>query len=277
MTLKYHLLLDQDYGNQEKKTKLDGINTIVKDNLAKILLVESPEEADILLVWWGDGFMIEMIKKYKDLDKIYFGINAGTVWFILNHMNTPDLPKTLEGLNIIDVPIINTKTTTHDNGVHDNFFINDLLIGVYWGNFHCFELTSKTQWKLIDIFCSEALINTPLWSTWQALNGDLPLMDMKSKLLGVTCARPKWFKWGYLKPEEITITDTRWRDPRKVAHDGKNPDNMIDNVKEVTIYPPERYAKIAFKHDEDYHDRRILLAQESLWNVILWKNWWVIN
>lgn len=221
--------------------------------------------------------MIEMIKKHKDLDKIFFGINAGTVWFILNHMNTPNLPKTLEEVNIIQAPIIKTKTITHNNEEIDNFFINDLFVWLFGGNFHNFELTSATQGKLINILCSEALINTPLWSTWQALNWDLPLMDMKSKLRWVTCARPKWFKRWYLKPEEITITDVRWRDPWRVAHDGKNPEHMIDNVKQVTIYPPEQYVKIWFKHDEDYHDRRILLAQESLWNVILWKSWWVIN
>ncbi len=277
MSLKYHLILDEDYWNQEKREKLDKIKLLVEKQISDILIVDSPSKADILLIWWWDGFMLESIKKYKDYGKLFFWINAWTVWFMLNHMVSKNLPTSLDEINLIDIPLIPTSIIDWDNNKIEKYFINDVLLWSYGGNFHNFEISSTTEWKLINILCSELLINTPLWSTWQALNGDLPLMDINSKLLGVTCAWPKWFSWWYLKSKEVTIKDVRWRDMWHVAHDWKNPKNMIKNAKEITIHPPKQFIQIWFKKDENYHDRRILLAQESLWNVILWKSGWLIN
>ncbi len=275
--LKYHVILDKDYWNLEKRKKLDNIQQLIQQQITDILIVNNPNDADLFIVWWWDWFMIKMLKKYKLYNKPFFWINAGTVWFLLNHMKTPNLPSSLDELDIIDIPLIKTKSITESGEEFEKIFVNDVLLWESWSWFHDFQFTSKTTWNLVNILCSELLINTPIWSSGQAVNGRLPLMDLRSDLLGITTAWAVWLDRCYIVPEEMTIKDVRWRDNRHAKHDWSHPDNKVDNIKQITIYPPEEYVQISYKKDEKYHDKRLLLAQKSLWNVILWKNWTILN
>ena len=43
-----------------------------------------PEDADILVVLGGDGFMLRTLHTYQSLNKPVYGINCGTVGFLMN-------------------------------------------------------------------------------------------------------------------------------------------------------------------------------------------------
>jgi len=55
----------------------------------------APEEADAIVALGGDGFMLETLKDVRPLNKPVYGMNRGTVGFLMNAYSADDLPARL--------------------------------------------------------------------------------------------------------------------------------------------------------------------------------------
>ena len=62
-----------------------------KESLEKKFGINSVEEADVIVVLGGDGFMLEAIKKQMEKNLPLFGLNYGSVGFLMNAVNNEDL------------------------------------------------------------------------------------------------------------------------------------------------------------------------------------------
>ena len=70
---KYHFI----FSNIKKNEKL-------KKSILKKYKNYSPRSSDIIVVFGGDGFMLETLKKYRKFNKIFYGVNRGTFGFLMN-------------------------------------------------------------------------------------------------------------------------------------------------------------------------------------------------
>lgn len=265
--LRYYPTLDQSHGSIEKSQKLTHVESIIQDQVAEtITLVWSPEDADVILVGWGDGYMLQMMRQYKDYDAVFFGINAGTLWFLTNHMDTWDqLPQSLSEMEIVSCPIIPVDITYRDGSTKQSFFLNDVAIGDDIMNYYNFSL-ENTHGQM-SVFSSGLVINTPQWSTWYAANLKQPILDLHSKMMGIAAIGGKGFDYTYMKPQTLTISDLHQRDTLNVWVDGKAGERHHD-IQSITIYPSEKSVRLGFLPDQNYHDRRVLLAEQSHGNTI---------
>lgn len=55
------------------------------------LIVSNPEEADIIVVLGGDGFMLEMMHAYMNQKVRLYGMNCGTIGFLMNLFKSDNL------------------------------------------------------------------------------------------------------------------------------------------------------------------------------------------
>lgn len=51
-------------------------------------LVDSPEQADLIIVYGGDGTMLRAIREYRHRNNHFVGIHGGTVGFLMNETTT---------------------------------------------------------------------------------------------------------------------------------------------------------------------------------------------
>ena len=51
------------------------------------------EDADVIVALGGDGFMLETLSEARALDKPVYGMNRGTVGFLMNTYNEDNLPE----------------------------------------------------------------------------------------------------------------------------------------------------------------------------------------
>ena len=56
----------------------------------------APEEADVIVTLGGDGTMLETLHRYMDRDVPFYGMNRGTVGFLLNEFRETGLKRRLE-------------------------------------------------------------------------------------------------------------------------------------------------------------------------------------
>ena len=81
-------------------------------NQAKKLIAKCGDfdsnEADVLVVLGGDGFMLQAIKDYMDKKTPFFGLNYGSIGFLMNSVNEEDMLTRLEPSQSVKVsPLIN--------------------------------------------------------------------------------------------------------------------------------------------------------------------------
>jgi len=53
-------------------------------NYLRIYKKYSPKKSDVIIVSGGDGFMLRTLKKYYKYKKPFYGINSGTIGFLMN-------------------------------------------------------------------------------------------------------------------------------------------------------------------------------------------------
>src|SRR3978361_1422655 len=55
-----------------------------------------PEDADVVVALGGDGFMLQTLHSFTGKGKPIYGMNRGTVGFLMNEYHQDDLPARLE-------------------------------------------------------------------------------------------------------------------------------------------------------------------------------------
>jgi NAD+ kinase len=81
---KYHFIFDKTKRSKKfKKIVLQKYNNF------------SLKKSDIIIVAGGDGLMLKTIKKYFRYNKPFYGINCGSVGFLMNKYNSKKFTKEL--------------------------------------------------------------------------------------------------------------------------------------------------------------------------------------
>ena len=74
----------------------------------------SPKKCNIIVVAGGDGFMLRVLKKYYKMKKLFYGINCGTIGFLMNKFNRSNQKKIIKktkmfSINPLEIDIINSN------------------------------------------------------------------------------------------------------------------------------------------------------------------------
>ena len=87
-----------------------------------------PEKSDVIVVVGGDGQMLHEIHQYMHLKIPFYGINAGSVGFLMNDLLTFDLIKNLSKTKVSSLHLLDTKVRTVTNELHMKSAINEVSI-----------------------------------------------------------------------------------------------------------------------------------------------------
>ena len=75
----------------------------IKSILIKILNNTKVIKSNLVIVIGGDGFMLETLKKNKNLKKQFYGINSGNYGFLMNKFSSKNLIKNLSKANMVSI------------------------------------------------------------------------------------------------------------------------------------------------------------------------------
>lgn len=259
--LLYYLILDTH------RPRAQEIEQQIKNGIYTNLKITDDEDAaNIYLVWWWDGFMLDTIKKKYNFtlapeqNKIFFWINCGTLWFLLNEDNNLDnLPRYVDDLVAVHAPLMKVEILKQDNQREIKYALNDIVVGGNLLDYFKFDIASSQINKRFH--GTGVLVSTALGSSAYWLNAWYPIMPAGSILRWVGGLASLPFGYNIIKPETIKIHIT-WRSPAMIGVDwyaGK-----VDNVQEITILPTDHHATIGFTKDTSFDTKRMLLAEQKL-------------
>lgn len=216
-------------------------------------------KANAFLVAWGDGFMLDAMKKYFDEGKPFFGVNCGTLWFLLNTLQEKSLPKTFEELDMVSVHPMQVEVITQKATRHILYAINDVVIGGNILDYFSFDLHGASFDKYV--LGTGLILSTSLGSSGYWLGNGWPILPMQSDLWGIMWLAAKPFNYHLLKPQSIRVIPSG-RTPIMVGVDGYG--GKIDDVKEISIMPSNKSISLWFLASNDFDSKRIALSNQKL-------------
>ena len=74
----------------------------------------APEDADIIVALGGDGFMLRTLHQFKNSKTAIFGMNRGSVGFLMNEFSEEGLEERLAKADPATVHPLAMQTTTKD-------------------------------------------------------------------------------------------------------------------------------------------------------------------
>lgn len=165
------------------------------------------DEADVIVVLGGDGFMLHTMHRTQRLNTPVYGMNRGTVGFLMNEYSESDL---LERLAVAEEEIINPlkmNAQSRDGDMHEALAINEVSLLRAGPQAAKLRITIDGHLRLDELVCDGALVATPAGSTAYNYSAHGPILPIGSDVLALTAVaafRPRRWR-GALVPKTATV------------------------------------------------------------------------
>lgn len=217
------------------------------------------DQANAVLVGWWDGFMLDTLKTYFDQDKLFVGVNCGTLWFLLNDITRENLPKSREDIDIVSIHPIQVEVIKKSWERQLLYAMSDIVIGGNILDYFSFDIQGTSFEK--QIMGTGMILSTALGSSGYRLGNGGPIFPMQSNLRWIMGIAAKPFNYHLLKPESIRIIP-QGRTPIMAGIDGYG--GRVDDIQEIILSPSPKTISLGFLKTNDFDSKRIALSNQKL-------------
>ena len=167
-----------------------------------------PSEADVVVALGGDGLMLATLHQFMGSGTPIYGMNKGTVGFLMNEFRTDGLMERLdEAQRSIAHPLL-MEAVDVAGREHRAYAINE--VHMLRQTHQTAKLTIEVDGKvrLAELISDGVLLATPAGSTAYNLSVGGPILPLDASLLALTpisAFRPRRWR-GALLPDRATIT-----------------------------------------------------------------------
>lgn len=168
----------------------------------------SAEEANIIVAFGGDGFMLQAMHRFVSSGKAIYGMNRGSVGFLMNEFSETTLNERLKRANVTEVHPLRMEAVDASGNNHEALAFNEvsLLRQTYQAAKLSLAIDGRT--RLEELICDGVLLATPAGSTAYNLSAHGPILPVNSPLLALTpisAFRPRRWR-GAILPCEAQVT-----------------------------------------------------------------------
>ena len=166
------------------------------------------EEADVVAPVGGDGFMLETLKRCMTMGKPIYGINRGTVGFLMNGYSMEDLPQRIADAESERIRPLEMVATDQDGTEHTAIAFNEISLFRETRQTARISITVNGRERMDMLICDGVLLSSPVGSTAYNLSAYGPILPIGSKLLALTpisAFRPRRWR-GALLPHDAHVT-----------------------------------------------------------------------
>jgi NAD+ kinase len=145
-----------------------------------------PAEADVIVALGGDGLMLQTLHKHMHRDIPIYGMNLGSVGFLMNEYRDEGLLERLEAADIARLHPLRMRVTLANGTEHEALAINEvsLLRETYQAAKIRISIDGKVRMK--ELSCDGVLVSTPAGSTAYNLSAQGPIIPIDAALLALT-------------------------------------------------------------------------------------------
>ncbi|WP_298678961.1 NAD kinase [uncultured Lentibacter sp.] len=168
----------------------------------------SETRADVIVALGGDGFMLQTLHRTQSLPAPVYGMNRGTVGFLMNEYNEADLLARLTAAEITKINPLAMRATCTDGRIHEALAINEVSVLRMGPQAAKLKITVDGRLRMEELVCDGALVATPAGSTAYNYSAHGPILPIGSDVLALTAIAPfRPRRWrGALLPKSANVT-----------------------------------------------------------------------
>ena len=162
----------------------------IKKLLTKKIIAENFTKENIIIVIGGDGFMLESLKKNKNLKKQFYGINSGNYGFLMNKFSSENIIKNLSKANMISISPLEMTVKNKNNQIKKSLAINEVSILRQSRQAASLSIKHGAKQIIKKLVSDGVLVSTPAGSTAYNLSVHGPILSLNSKKLSIAPISP---------------------------------------------------------------------------------------
>jgi NAD+ kinase len=179
-----------------------------------------PEDADIIVALGGDGFVLETLHGYFEQGVPIYGMNCGTVGFLMNRYNEDDLPQRLAKAEKVTLRPLRMEVQTTTGDTVAALAINEVSLLRAARQAAKLRIGIDGIVRMPELICDGILVATPAGSTAYNLSAHGPIIPMTAPLLALTpisAFRPRRWRGALLPNTAEIVFDVLEPDKRPVS------------------------------------------------------------
>lgn len=235
---------------------------LAASRLSRFYGENDPDEADIVVALGGDGFMLQTLHRFLGTEKPIYGMNRGSVGFLMNEFREDGLVERIALAERSVVHPLNMRCIDADGRVTEARALNEVSLLRQSYQAAKFEIAIDGRVRLPELVADGVLVATPTGSTAYNFSANGPILPLNAPLIALTpisAFRPRHWR-GAILPDGAAITV-------RVHESGKRPvaavaDHFeVRNAIEVSV-AMERKVNLVMLHDPGHSlEERILREQ----------------
>lgn len=218
------------------------------------------DQARAIVVLGGDGFMLESLHQFGHLNLPFFGLNHGSVGFLLNIADRPGtLPDRIDKGLLVSLKPLVMEAEQLDGTRVEAIAYNEVSLFRATRQAAKLKISIDGEERLDLLVADGALVSTPAGSTAYNFSAHGPIIPIEANLLALTPISPfRPRRWrGALLPSYASIRFDVLEVAKRPVHAVADFTETSD-VKSITIKQSERHtATLIFDPDHSLHTRVI--------------------
>jgi NAD+ kinase len=221
-----------------------------------------PDEADVIVALGGDGFMLEALHRTMGRNIPIYGMNRGTVGFLLNSYDEEALIERLAAAEYVVLHPLDMRAVTDSGSEQRAKAINEVSLLRQTRQAANLRVSIDDRERIAKLICDGVLVSTPAGSTAYNLSAHGPILPIGSGVLALTpisAFRPRRWR-GAVLPRTARITFEvldYYKRPVSAVADATE----VRNVVEVHV-EEDHETELTILFDPDHNlEERILQEQ----------------
>lgn len=164
-------------------------------------------KAKVVVALGGDGFMLETIHRILSLKLPVYGMNRGSVGFLMNSYSVDNLVSRIANAQAAELHPLRMVAVTRTGTVEEALAFNEVSLLRQMRQASKIRITVDGRVRLQELSCDGVLISTPAGSTAYNLSAHGPIVPLSANLFPLTpisSFRPRRWR-GALLPSSAEV------------------------------------------------------------------------
>ena len=205
-------------------------------NLIGMYGQNEPDNSDYIVPIGGDGLLLKSLHSLNNLNKPFFGINFGSIGFLMNNIVDKDLNETVSNAKKSYFKPLKMIATSIDNKIFEAYAYNEVSIMRQTHLASKVKIKINNKIKMEELICDGVLVSTSAGSTAYNLSAHGSILPLDSNILALTpisAFRPRRWRGALISETnkiEFDILDNKERSSSVTA------DNIeFRNIRKVNV------------------------------------------
>ncbi|MFN7039509.1 MAG: NAD kinase [Alphaproteobacteria bacterium] len=189
-----------------KRAKI-ALNNLVREEGFIDIKANPTTNVDLIIVLGGDGFMLHSLHKYMHLNIPFYGMNCGTIGFLLNNLSKTNLTEKIEQSKVTVIHPLKMIAHCRNGYKTEALAINEVALLRQTNQVAKIKIIADDVTRLNELVGDGVMVATSAGSSAYNFSAGGPIIPVGSNLLALTPISPfRPRRWrGALLPHNVKI------------------------------------------------------------------------